>query len=165
MNKERIIDVCRWTLGGVFSFSGIVKCVDPVGTAVFVEKYLATFSLDVLLPRALPLAVVLSVAEFTLTVIAVLPFEIVAVHALPLAALRPSFASVRLVKFTSNAAVPFRIRYSSFFGAPVSDRLNKTVCTAADACDDIHDIICPCRDPHADETVSQLIKFEYAVFP
>ena len=66
MNKERIIDVCRWTLGGVFSFSGIVKCVDPVGTAVFVEKYLATFSLDVLLPLALPLAVVLSVAEFTL---------------------------------------------------------------------------------------------------
>ena len=66
MNKERIIDVCRWTLGGVFSFSGIVKCVDPVGTAVFVEKYLATFSLDVLLPHALPHAIVLSVAEFTL---------------------------------------------------------------------------------------------------
>ena len=66
MNKERIIDVCRLTLGGVFSFSGIVKCVDPVGTAVFVEKYLATFSFDVLLPLALPIAVVLSVAEFTL---------------------------------------------------------------------------------------------------
>ena len=66
MNRERIIDVCRWTLGGVFSFSGIVKCVDPVGTAVFVEKYLATFSLDVLLPLALPIAVLLSVMEFTL---------------------------------------------------------------------------------------------------
>lgn len=66
MKKERIIDVCRWTLGGVFSFSGIVKCVDPVGTAVFVEKYLATFSLDVLLPLALPIAVLLSVMEFTL---------------------------------------------------------------------------------------------------
>ena len=66
MNKERIIDVCRWTLGGVFSFSGIVKCVDPVGTAVFVEKYLATFSLDVFLPLALPIAIVLSVLEFVL---------------------------------------------------------------------------------------------------
>lgn len=66
MNKERAIDLCRWVLGGVFSFSGIVKCVDPVGTAVFVEKYLATFSLDVLLPLALPLAIVLSVVEFTL---------------------------------------------------------------------------------------------------
>lgn len=66
VNKERIFDIFRWILGGVFSFSGIVKCVDPVGTAVFVEKYLATFSLDVLLPLALPIAVVLSVVEFTL---------------------------------------------------------------------------------------------------
>ena len=53
-------------MGGLFSFSGIVKCVDPVGTAVFVEKYLAAFSLDVFLPIALPIAIVLSVAEFTL---------------------------------------------------------------------------------------------------
>ena len=66
MNKERVIDICRWVLGGVFSFSGIVKCVDPVGTAVFVEKYLVTFSLDVLLPLALPIAIVLSVVEFSL---------------------------------------------------------------------------------------------------
>lgn len=60
------MDLCRWTLGGVFSFSGIVKCVDPVGTSIFVEKYLATFSLDVFLPLALPIAVVLSVVEFAL---------------------------------------------------------------------------------------------------
>lgn len=66
MNRERIISIFRWILGGVFSFSGIVKCVDPVGTAVFVEKYLATFSLDALLPFALPIAVMLSVVEFTL---------------------------------------------------------------------------------------------------
>lgn len=60
------MDLCRWTLGGVFSFSGIVKCVDPVGTSIFVEKYLATFSLDLLLPLALPIAVLLSVVEFVL---------------------------------------------------------------------------------------------------
>ena len=66
LNKERIFDLCRWVLGGVFSFSGIVKCVDPVGTSVFVEKYLAIFSLDELLPLALPIAVVLSVVEFAL---------------------------------------------------------------------------------------------------
>lgn len=66
MTKERVINLCCWLLGGIFSFSGIVKCVDPVGTAVFVEKYLATFSLDALLPIALPIAVVLSVVEFTL---------------------------------------------------------------------------------------------------
>lgn len=66
LRKEQIVDICRWVLGGVFSFSGIVKCVDPVGTSVFVEKYLATFSLDVFLPLALPIAVVLSVVEFAL---------------------------------------------------------------------------------------------------
>ena len=66
MNKVRVINISRWILGGLFSFSGIVKCVDPVGTAVFVEKYLAAFSLDVFLPIALPIAIVLSVAEFTL---------------------------------------------------------------------------------------------------
>ena len=66
MNKDRVINISRWILGGLFSFSGIVKCVDPVGTAVFVEKYLAAFSLDVFLPIALPIAIVLSVAEFTL---------------------------------------------------------------------------------------------------
>jgi uncharacterized membrane protein YphA (DoxX/SURF4 family) len=66
LRKEKIVDICRWVLGGVFSFSGIVKCVDPVGTSVFVEKYLATFSLDVFLPLALPIAIALSVVEFAL---------------------------------------------------------------------------------------------------
>lgn len=66
LNKERILDLSRCVLGAVFSFSGIVKCVDPVGTSVFVEKYLATFSLDLLLPLALPIAVLLSVVEFVL---------------------------------------------------------------------------------------------------
>lgn len=66
MRCERVITLCRTVLGGVFSFSGIVKCVDPVGTQVFVEKYLATYSLDALLPMALPIAVALSVVEFTL---------------------------------------------------------------------------------------------------
>lgn len=64
--RERFVDLCRWTLGAVFSFSGIVKCVDPVGTSLFVEKYLATFALEVFLPLALPIAVVLSVVEFAL---------------------------------------------------------------------------------------------------
>lgn len=66
VHREQIADICRWVLGAVFSFSGIVKCVDPVGTSVFVEKYLATFSLDVFLPLALPIAVALSVVEFAL---------------------------------------------------------------------------------------------------
>jgi uncharacterized membrane protein YphA (DoxX/SURF4 family) len=53
----------RWLLGGVFVFSGLVKCVDPVGTSIFVEKYLATYSLDSLTHLSLPIAVALSSVE------------------------------------------------------------------------------------------------------
>ena len=66
MHKGRIETIIRWTLGSVFIFSGIVKCIDPVGTSVFVEKYLATYSLESLLPAALPIAIALAVIEFTL---------------------------------------------------------------------------------------------------
>ena len=59
-------DIFRWILGSVFVFSGIVKCVDPVGTSLFVEKYLIAYSLDVLLPFALPIAITLAVIEFSL---------------------------------------------------------------------------------------------------
>ena len=67
--RERVINLCRWVLGGVFVFSGIVKCVDPVGTQVFVEKYLASYSLEFLIPAALYIAVALSVVEFSLGVL------------------------------------------------------------------------------------------------
>ncbi|MBR5853222.1 MAG: hypothetical protein IKY74_03380 [Alistipes sp.] len=56
----------RWVLGSTFTFSGVVKCVDPVGTAIFVEKYLATYSLEALLPLSLTIAIALSVMEFSL---------------------------------------------------------------------------------------------------
>lgn len=53
-------------LGLVFIFSGFVKCADPVGTSVFVEKYLATYHLDALLPAALAIAVALAAVELLL---------------------------------------------------------------------------------------------------
>lgn len=56
----------RWALGYTFIFSGVVKSVDPVGTAIFVEKYLATYSLEALLPLSLTIAIALSVMEFSL---------------------------------------------------------------------------------------------------
>ena len=56
----------------VFLFSGFVKCADPVGTSVFVEKYLATYSLDAFLGLALPLAVLLAALELTLGVMLLL---------------------------------------------------------------------------------------------
>ena len=62
----------RWLLGATFIFSGFVKSVDPVGTSIFVEKYLATYSLEALLPVALPIAIVLGASELLLGLMVVL---------------------------------------------------------------------------------------------
>ena len=63
--------LCRWLLGGVFIFSGLVKSFDPVGTSVFVEKYLAVYGLEVLMPAAVTLAIVLAVVETMLGILLV----------------------------------------------------------------------------------------------
>lgn len=64
--KHILLTAARWVLGSVFVASGVFKSVDPVGTSVFVEKYLATYGLDVLLPAALAMAIVLAVVEMAL---------------------------------------------------------------------------------------------------
>lgn len=53
-------------LGAIFLFSGFVKSADPVGTSVFVEKYLATYHMEWLLPTSLYIAVALGVVEMVL---------------------------------------------------------------------------------------------------
>ncbi len=58
-------------VGGVFIFSGFVKSVDPVGTSIFVDKYLATYSLEALSPMALTIAVVLGAVELLLGIMLV----------------------------------------------------------------------------------------------
>ena len=67
--------VARWILGGVLLFSGAVKSVDPVGTSLYVDKYLATYSLEALLPLSEAIAVVLAVAEFALGVLLILGYH------------------------------------------------------------------------------------------
>ena len=62
----------RWLLGGVFIFSGLVKCVDPVGTSVLVDKYLATYTLEALLPLSLGIAVALAVVEVAMGILLVI---------------------------------------------------------------------------------------------
>lgn len=64
---NRFVDtILRWIVGATFLFSGFVKAVDPVGTTIYVEKYLSTYSLDVLMPCATYFAVALSVVELVL---------------------------------------------------------------------------------------------------
>jgi len=41
-----IAELCRLLIGGVFIFSGLVKAVDPVGFALKIEEYLASFGLE-----------------------------------------------------------------------------------------------------------------------
>jgi triosephosphate isomerase len=54
----------RIFVGSTFVFSGFVKAVDPVGGAVKFHDYFQAFSLDWLIPLALPAAIVLAVFEF-----------------------------------------------------------------------------------------------------
>ena len=70
---QHIISILlRGLLGAVFIFSGAVKCVDPVGTAIYVDKYLATYSLSSIAVASEVIAVVLIVVEFAIGLLLVL---------------------------------------------------------------------------------------------
>ena len=62
----------RWVLGSVFVASGAFKCVDPVGTAIYVEKYLATYSLSEFAVASEAIAVALMVVEFAIGLLLIL---------------------------------------------------------------------------------------------
>ena len=70
--QDMVTTLLRWVLGAVFIFSGAVKCVDPVGTAIYVEKYLATYSLSELAVASEPIAIVLMVVEFAVGLLLIL---------------------------------------------------------------------------------------------
>lgn len=67
-----ILTLLRWVLGSVFIASGAFKCVDPVGTAIYVEKYLATYSLSELAPASEAIALVLMMVEFAVGLLLIL---------------------------------------------------------------------------------------------
>lgn len=62
------LTVTRWIVGGTFVVSGLVKSADPVGTSIFIDEYLVTYSLAWLKPASLVLAVVLGAAELSIGV-------------------------------------------------------------------------------------------------
>ncbi len=63
---------CRFFVGALFIFSGFVKIVDPIGTAIKLEKYFMIFStnftplFESLLPYTLPIAIIVISAEIIL---------------------------------------------------------------------------------------------------
>lgn len=62
------LTLLRWVVGATFLFSGIAKCVDPVGSAIYVDKYLATYALDAFMPLSQGIAIALMVVETLLGV-------------------------------------------------------------------------------------------------
>ena len=78
MIKQGIVFIIRLLVGGLFIFSGLIKVNDPVGTAIKLEEYFDVFSNDIasffyiFKDIALPLAVVLVVAEVVLGIMLIL---------------------------------------------------------------------------------------------
>ena len=64
--KSNLLLIARIIFGLVFLFSGFVKAVDPLGTAYKISDYLEAFSLTSLEFLALPAALMLIAAEFTI---------------------------------------------------------------------------------------------------
>ena len=62
------INLCRLVVALTFIFSGFVKAVDPIGTQIKIEDYLAAWHLGEYMPEMLALlaSVLLSATEFTL---------------------------------------------------------------------------------------------------
>ena len=66
MNALRVI--CRFAFGLLFVFAGFLKAVDPIGTALKIKEYIGALHLDAIDFISLPLALVLTCAEFVVGV-------------------------------------------------------------------------------------------------
>jgi hypothetical protein len=77
-----IIDIVRYIVGGLFIFSGLVKVVDPVGTAIKLEEYFAVFAGDiasffsVFEPYSLVIGIILNVLEVTLGIALIIRWRV-----------------------------------------------------------------------------------------
>ncbi len=67
--------LARVLLGLLFVFSGFVKAVDPVGSALVFSEYFNAFGVEFLTPLSLPAGIMLSSLEFVLGVMVLLDFR------------------------------------------------------------------------------------------
>lgn len=76
-----IAQFCRLFVGALFIFSGSIKLIDPVGTQIKMEEYFEVFAqafhpiFEHLIPIALPIAVIMCVAEVVLGVALLLFYQ------------------------------------------------------------------------------------------
>ena len=66
--EKFLIEFARVIVGTTFLFSGFVKAIDPLGFAYKIEDYLVELQLTEFFPLALPMAIFMVVAEFSLGV-------------------------------------------------------------------------------------------------
>lgn len=67
-----LVELSRIMVGAVFVFSGFVKAVDPLGFTYKIQDYLVEMTLADFFPLALPVAVIMVTAEFSLGVLLLL---------------------------------------------------------------------------------------------
>ena len=67
-----VLTLSRIFIGGLFIFSGFVKCIDPVGTQYRIEDYFIAFGTDWAIPLALPLSILLNASEFLMGILLLL---------------------------------------------------------------------------------------------
>lgn len=60
---KNIAHICRTTMGLVFIVSGFVKAIDPWGTMIKVEEYLAIYGWEALIPWSIGVSIWLCGAE------------------------------------------------------------------------------------------------------
>lgn len=74
---KSIVAFCRWFVGILFIFSGLVKLNDPLGFSYKLDEYFsaAVLGLEFLQPFALPLAIFLVIFEVILGVMLLLGFQ------------------------------------------------------------------------------------------
>ncbi len=70
--EKIIVELSRIIVGATFMFSGFVKAVDPFGFTYKIQDYLIAFNLTEFFSFALPVAVLMVVAEFALGVLLLL---------------------------------------------------------------------------------------------
>jgi len=76
MLKNLMITLSRWITGIVFIFSGFVKGVDPMGSAIKFTDYFTAFRLDFMIPLSEELALLLILAEYMVGASLLLGFRI-----------------------------------------------------------------------------------------
>ena len=60
--------ICRFIFGLSFVLSGFLKAVDPIGTSLKIKEYFGAFGMDFLNSLSVPVAILLSTAEFVVGV-------------------------------------------------------------------------------------------------